>query len=90
MASLDSVTHPFQLPLAAADEDEDDHDDDRRPIAADEDVENDPDRETMDDSASIDLCIELGFADMIDVNEDRSLDPFINIDPFLAIDNFVD
>jgi hypothetical protein len=44
----------------------------------------------MDDSASIDLCIEIGFGDMIDVDEDGCLDLFIDIDPFLANDNFVD
>jgi hypothetical protein len=43
----------------------------------------------MDDSASIDLCIEIGYGDMIDVDDDGSLDLFIDIDPFLVIDNFV-
>jgi hypothetical protein len=32
---------------------DDDYDDDRGPATADEDVENDPDWATMDDSASI-------------------------------------
>jgi hypothetical protein len=69
---------------------DDDHDEDRGPATADEDIENDPDRATMDDSVSIDFCIEIGFGDMIDVDEDGSLDLFIDIDPFLAIDNFVE
>jgi hypothetical protein len=44
----------------------------------------------MDDSTSIDFCIKLVSRDMIDVDEDGSLDLFINIHPFLAINNFVD
>jgi hypothetical protein len=94
MASPDPITYAYQFPLA--DDDcvlqnvDDDHDDNRGPATANEDVENDLDWATMDDSASINLYIEIGSRDMIDVDEDRSLDLFIDIDPFLAIDNFVD
>ena len=59
-----------------------------------DDVQNDPDLQAEDvddiDSSSLDLCIEIGSGDMIDVDEDGSLDLFIDIDPFLVIDNFVD
>jgi hypothetical protein len=37
---------------------------------------------------SIDLCIELGSGDMIDIDEDRNIFLTIDIDPFLVIDSY--
>jgi hypothetical protein len=39
---------------------------------------------------SVDLCIELGSGDMIDIDEDTNIFLTIDIDPFLVIDSYVD
>jgi hypothetical protein len=100
-----NVSHPTLDPVANADPKPLDHDeclenvndnhaDDRGPaIHPDYDVENDPDLQAeVDDidSSLLDLCIEIGSGDMIDVDKDNSLDLLIDIDPFLVIDNFLD
>jgi hypothetical protein len=85
MASPDPVADADQLPQddnGVLQNVDDDHDEDH--------LENDPDQATMDDSASIDLCIEIGSRDMIDIDADETLDLFIDIDPFTVIDNFVE
>jgi hypothetical protein len=37
---------------------------------------------------SVDLCIELGSEDMIDIDEDTNIFLNIDIDPFLVIDSY--
>jgi hypothetical protein len=39
---------------------------------------------------SVDLCIELGSGDMIDIDEDTNIFLTIDIDPFLVIDSYAD
>jgi hypothetical protein len=41
-------------------------------------------------NASVDLYIELGSRDMIDINEDTNIFLTIDIDPFVVIDSYVD
>jgi hypothetical protein len=48
------------------------------------------DGESINTDASTDLCIELGFEDMIDIDEDTNKLLTIDIDPFLVIDSYVD
>jgi hypothetical protein len=48
------------------------------------------DCEPINTDASIDLCIELGSRDMIDINEDTNILLTIHIDLFLVIDSYVD
>jgi hypothetical protein len=48
------------------------------------------DDERINTNASIDLCIELGSKDMIDIDEDTNILLTIDIDPFLVIDSYVD
>jgi hypothetical protein len=51
----------------------------------------DADVDDVDDTnPSIDLCIELGSGDMIDIDEDTNIFLSIDIDPFLVIDSYAD
>jgi carboxylesterase type B len=73
-------------------------------LLADADVDNvdeaDPDLATSeygeaifndtDVDPSIDLCIELGSEDLIDIDEDTNIFLTIPIDPFLGIDSYAD
>jgi carboxylesterase type B len=74
-------------------------------LLADADVDNvdeaDPDLATSEygadeaifndtDDPSIDLCIELGSGDLIDIDEDTNIFLTIDIDPFLVIDSYAD
>jgi hypothetical protein len=45
---------------------------------------------TSNTNPSIDLCIELGSEDMIDIDEDTNIFLTIDIDPFLVIDSYAD
>jgi hypothetical protein len=46
--------------------------------------------EPSNTNASVDLCIELGSGDMINIDEDTNIFLTIDIDPFLLIDSYVD
>jgi hypothetical protein len=48
------------------------------------------DGKPINTDASIDLCIELGSGDMIDIDEDTNILLTIDNDPFLVIDFYVD
>jgi hypothetical protein len=48
------------------------------------------DEATSNTDPSVDLCIELGSGDMIDIDEDTNIFLSIDIDPFLVIDSYAD
>jgi hypothetical protein len=59
-----------------------------------DDHEADPDLvvddELINTNASVDLCIELGSGDMIDIDEDANMFLTIDIDSFLLINSYAD
>jgi hypothetical protein len=54
------------------------------------DIDLAADGEPINTDAFIDLCIELGSGDMIEIDEDTNILLTIDIDPFLVIDSYVD